>query len=70
MLICDSPAKSFALGIKSHTIKSGYFLCTKCNQESKFFNNVLCFTETGNLRKRTDSSFKTISIRGSIRALY
>lgn len=30
MLICDSPAKSFALGIKNHT---GYFSCTKCDQE-------------------------------------
>lgn len=34
MLICDSPAKSFALGIKSHT---GYFSCTKCDQEGEFF---------------------------------
>lgn len=38
MLICDSPAKSFALNIKSHT---SYFSCTKCDQEGKFFNNLL-----------------------------
>jgi len=58
MLICDSPAKSFALGIKSHT---GYFSCTKCDQEGEFFNNVLCFTETENLRRRTDNSFRTMA---------
>ncbi|XP_036143526.1 uncharacterized protein LOC114255061 [Monomorium pharaonis] len=56
MLICDSPAKSFALSIKHHT---GYFSCTKCDQEGDMFNNVMCFTETKYFNKRTDTSFRT-----------
>lgn len=55
MLICDIPAKSFALSVKSH---SGYFSCTKCNQEGEMINNVICFVETENLIKRTNDSFR------------
>jgi hypothetical protein len=58
MLICDSPAKSFVLSIKNHT---GYFSCTKCNQEGDMYNNVLCFIETERFCKRTDLSFRTIA---------
>lgn len=46
MLICDTPAKSFVLSLKSH---SGYFSCTKCNQKGEMINNVICFTETETL---------------------
>jgi len=56
MLICDSPAKSYALSIKGHT---GNFSCTKCDEEGEMFNHVLCFTETERFRKRTDISFRT-----------
>jgi len=55
MLICDTPAKSHILSIKSH---SGYFSCTKCDQEGDMLNNVLCFVETENFKKRTDHSFR------------
>jgi len=55
MLICDTPAKSFVLSLKSH---SGYFSCTKCNQEGEMVNNVICFVETENLVKRTNDSFR------------
>lgn len=55
MLICDIPAKSHILSVKSH---SGYFSCTKCCQEGDMVNNVLCFIETENYEKRTDNSFR------------
>lgn len=55
MLICDTPAKSHILSVKSH---SGYFSCTKCDQEGDMVNNVLCFVETENYKKRTDHSFR------------
>jgi len=55
MLICDTPAKSFVLSLKSH---SGYFSCTKCNQEGEMINNVICFIETENFVKRTNDSFR------------
>lgn len=57
MLVCDTPAKSFILSIKSH---AGHFSCTKCDQEGDLFNNVLCFIETERFCKRTDISFRTI----------
>ncbi|XP_070517802.1 uncharacterized protein [Cardiocondyla obscurior] len=55
MLICDTPAKSLILSLKSH---SGYFSCTKCNQEGEMVNNVICFPETKSLIKRTDHLFR------------
>lgn len=58
MLVCDSPAKAFVLSIKNHT---GYFSCTKCDQEGDFYNNVLCFIETERFCKRTDLSFRTFA---------
>lgn len=39
MLICDTTAKSFVLSLKSH---SGYFSCTKCNQEGEMIITVSC----------------------------
>lgn len=41
-ICCDSPAKAFLLGIKSHT---GYFSCTRCQQAGQFYENRLTFTE-------------------------
>jgi len=55
MLICDTLAKSFVLSLKSH---SGYFSCTKCNQEGEMINNVICFIETENVVNRTNDSFR------------
>lgn len=54
MLICDSPAKSFTLGIKGHC---GYFSCSKCCQEGSLVHSIvgfpeLCFT------LRTDYDFR------------
>ncbi|XP_031348731.1 uncharacterized protein LOC116174854 isoform X1 [Photinus pyralis] len=39
-LICDAPAKSFALCIKGHT---GYNSCSKCKIEGQYINNRICF---------------------------
>jgi len=55
MLICDTPAKSFVLSIKNH---SGYFSCTKCNQEGEMVNNVICYVKTDNFVKKTNDSFR------------
>lgn len=55
MLICDTPAKSYILNIKSHT---GYYSCTKCFQKGKFVNNILCFP-TVTFDKRNDASFRS-----------
>ncbi|CAH1115895.1 unnamed protein product [Psylliodes chrysocephalus] len=52
--ICDTPAKSFILGIKNHT---GYFGCNKCIQEGDFIQNRLVFPEL-NSTLRTNLSFR------------
>ncbi|KAJ8953340.1 hypothetical protein NQ314_007371 [Rhamnusium bicolor] len=55
MLICDVPAKSFLLCVKGH---NAYFSCTKCKAEGDFINNVICFPEYENFRKRSDAEFR------------
>lgn len=52
--ICDAPARSFLLNIKSHT---GYFSCIKCEQKGERINNKIIYPyEKCNLR--TDASFR------------
>lgn len=53
-LICDAPAKSYVLCVKSHT---GYFGCTKCVQEGEYVNGRVIFPET-TATLRTDASFR------------
>lgn len=49
-LICDAPAKSFVLAVKSHT---GFFSCTKCTIRGEWH---VCFPEVNkNIPLRTDS---------------
>lgn len=38
--VCDAPAKSYVLGVKSHT---GYSSCTKCTQSGTWFHNRMTF---------------------------
>ncbi|XP_036138283.1 uncharacterized protein LOC118644257 [Monomorium pharaonis] len=53
-LICDTPAKSFILSVKSHT---GFFSCTKCTIRGEWHGRV-CFPEINeNIPLRTDSEF-------------
>lgn len=50
-LICDTPAKSFVLSVKSHT---GFFSCTKCTIRGEWDGRV-CFPEVNkNIPLRTD----------------
>lgn len=42
-LICDAPAKAFALCIKSHT---GFYSCSKCTIKGKYIHNRICFPST------------------------
>lgn len=42
-LICDAPAKAFALCIKGHT---GFYSCTKCTIKGKYIHNRICFPST------------------------
>lgn len=42
-LICDAPAKSFALNVKGHT---GFYSCTKCTIKGKYINSRICFPNT------------------------
>lgn len=42
-LICDAPAKAFALCIKGHT---GFYSCTKCTIKGKYINGRICFPTT------------------------
>lgn len=53
-LICDTPAKSFALSVISHT---GYRSCTKCTVEGDYIKNRICFPRFG-APQRTDKDFK------------
>lgn len=51
-LICDAPAKSFILAVKSHT---GFFSCTKCTIRGEWDGRV-CFPGVNeNVPLRTDS---------------
>ncbi|CAG9771293.1 unnamed protein product [Ceutorhynchus assimilis] len=52
-LIADAPAKSFITKTKGHT---GYFSCTKCEQEGIFIQGRMSFPST-NSKKRTEASF-------------
>lgn len=54
-LICDAPAKSFVLFTKGHT---GYSSCSKCYIEGDFVKSRICFSQTNNLRLRSDADFK------------
>ncbi|EZA48013.1 hypothetical protein X777_14474 [Ooceraea biroi] len=54
VIICDTPAKSYILNVKSHT---GYYSCTKCKVEGCLINKILCFSHT-NAMKRTDVEFR------------
>ncbi|XP_073956617.1 uncharacterized protein isoform X2 [Choristoneura fumiferana] len=40
--VCDTPAKSFLLGVKGHT---GYYSCTKCKQPGVYLQNRMTFPE-------------------------
>ena len=54
-IICDAPAKSFALYTKGHT---GFSSCSKCIIHGKSINNTTCFPYTEVLAKlRTDEDF-------------
>lgn len=52
-LICDTPAKAFALCIKEH---SGYSSCTKCITEGEYIKNRICFPQM-DAPLRTDEDF-------------
>ncbi|XP_050547634.1 uncharacterized protein LOC126909252 [Daktulosphaira vitifoliae] len=54
-VICDSPAKSFVLNVKSF---NAYFGCTSCTQEGSFINNRMSFLEIES-PLRTDESFRS-----------
>lgn len=53
-LICDAPAKAFALCVKGH---SGYNSCSKCTIEGEFFETNVCFPTENNIRLRSDNEF-------------
>lgn len=50
-LICDTPAKSFILGVKGHC---DYSSCTKCQTEGEYVGNRICFPQV-DAPLRTDS---------------
>lgn len=52
--ICDAPARSLVLGIKTHT---GYSCCHKCNQKGDHINNRMVFKYEENTL-RTDENFR------------
>ena len=52
-IICDSPARSFITYTKHH---SGYFSCTKCEQEGEYVDHVILPELDSALR--TDESFR------------
>ncbi|KAK9710968.1 hypothetical protein QE152_g25718 [Popillia japonica] len=54
-IICDAPAKSFVLGIKSF---NGYSSCTKCIVDGDYMNGRVCFLQN-NSTLRTDEYFKS-----------
>lgn len=56
-VVCDSPAKSFLLNVKSF---NAYFGCTACTQEGSYINNRMAFLEIESLL-RTDKSFRSKS---------
>lgn len=57
-LICDTPAKSFALHTKYH---SGFNSCTKCTIYGQVINNTVCFpNEVPEPQLRTDDDFLNV----------
>ncbi|KYN07563.1 hypothetical protein ALC62_01469 [Cyphomyrmex costatus] len=60
-LICDTPAKSFVLAVKSHT---GFFSCTKCTIRGEWHGRV-CFPGVNeNIPLRTDSELTNLKYIG------
>ena len=53
-VVCDTPARAFIRGVKSHT---GYHGCDKCHQKGVRKSNRMTFPEV-NARRRTDDSFR------------
>lgn len=54
-LICDAPAKAFALCTKDH---NGFYSCTKCTIKGKYLHNRICFPNTKlRCHLRTDELF-------------
>lgn len=53
-IVCDSPAKSFLLNVKSF---NAYLGCTSCTPEGSFINDRMAFLETES-PLRTDESFR------------
>lgn len=56
-VVCDTPARAFIRGVKSHT---GYHGCDKCHQRGVRKANRMTFPEV-NARRRTDESFRQAS---------
>ncbi|XP_067229733.1 uncharacterized protein [Chanodichthys erythropterus] len=53
-VVCDTPARAFIRGVKSHTAYHG---CDKCHQTGIRKSNRMTFPEV-NARRRTDDSFR------------
>jgi len=53
-LICDAPAKSFALCVKGHT---GFNSCSKCLVKGTYINGRICFPCEKKYPLRTDEMF-------------
>lgn len=53
-VVCDTPARAFIRGVKSHT---AYYGCDKCHQLGVRKSNRMTFPEV-NARRRTDDSFR------------
>lgn len=61
--VCDTPAKAFILGIKSHT---GYSSCTRCKQTGSWEFNKVIFSKlhsqartNGDFLERLDEDYNT-----------
>lgn len=54
-VVCDSPAKSFLLNVKSF---NAYYGCNSCTQEGYFINNRMAFLDIES-PLRTDESFRS-----------
>lgn len=54
-LICDAPAKAFALSLAGHT---GYYSCTKCVVQGEYCQSRVCFPNL-TAERRTDASFRS-----------
>lgn len=53
-VMCDTPARAFIRGVKSHTAYHG---CDKCQQTGVWKSNRMTFPEV-NAKRRTDESFR------------